>query len=179
MRFVAGLAGKTAGMRVGVHLREALGFGCADRMTANTEHRGVELGRHDRGVVGMLCQRAMTGFAIYVHVLAVLLHCQNVCVTGLAGIVAGEVDRAGGDLSDGGSAVVAVLTEALWDNKVPDHEENEEGEYEQKSEPEKMSCIFEKLHGAKFPSSNDRDPNEVFEKNLTHLLIWPGQLRCM
>lgn len=129
-------------------------------MTADTQDRRVQLGGHDRGVVGMFRQRTVAGFAIDVRVLADLLHFQNVCVTGLAGIVAGVVDRARGDLSDGGPAVVTIFSEALRDNEVPDHKKHHEGDYEQKSEPEKMSCIFEKLHGARFPSSDDRGPDE-------------------
>src|ERR1017187_5041631 len=103
MRLVTGLAGEAAGVLVGVDLREAFGFGGAGRVAADAEDCGVELGWGDRGVVGMLRQRAMAGFAVDVGVLAGGLDGQDVGVAGLAGLVAGEVGGGGGDFADGGS----------------------------------------------------------------------------
>lgn len=100
----------------------------------------------------MLGEGAVACFAINVRVLADFLHFQDVCVTGLAGLVAGEMDGTGGDLADCVSAVVAILSEALGYDEVPDYKEHEEGDYEQKCKPEKMSCIFEKTHRINFPS---------------------------
>jgi hypothetical protein len=36
---------------------------------------------------------------------------------------------------------------------VADYEKQDEGDYEQEKEPEKMSCIFEATHRMVFPSS--------------------------
>ena len=100
----------------------------------------------------MLCQGTMTGFAIHVGVLAGLLRVQNVCVTGLAGIVSGKMDRTGGHLSDRRAAVVAVFSKTLRYNEVADHEEKGKRCDEQKRKPQKMSCIFEEIHRTLFPS---------------------------
>ena len=150
MRLVAGFAGDASGVLLGVDLREVFRLGRAGRMAADAEDSGVEFGRGDRRIVGVLGQRSVAGFAVDVRVLAVLLRVQNVRVAGFARIVAREVDGTGGHLRDRVPAVVPIFPKALRDNKVPDYEKYDEKEYEQKTEPEKMSCIFEKLHGAKF-----------------------------
>jgi len=100
----------------------------------------------------VLCQGTMAGFAVDIGVLARRLHCQNICVTGLTGFVSGKVDGTGSNLRNSGSAVVAIFSEALGYDKVPDHKEDSESNDEQKSEPEKMSCIFEKVHRVILPS---------------------------
>ena len=53
--------------------------------------------------------------------------------------VAGEVDGPGGDLGDGGAAIVAVLAKGLGHDEVANHEKHHEGEDEQKGKPEEMS----------------------------------------
>src|SRR6266702_6291176 len=146
MRLVAGLASEATGMLVRIDLLEAFGLGRAGRMAANTEIGRVEFGGHDRGIVGVLCQGAVTGFAIDVGVLAGLLHLQDVRVASLAGLVAGKMDRACGNLADGGSAVVAVLAEAFRHDEVPDRQEDREGHDKQKRKPQQMPCILEQLH---------------------------------
>lgn len=148
-------------MLVRVYLWESLGLGSAGRMTLDTENGRVQLGRLNRRVVGMLSQRTMTGFAIHVDVLAHLLHFQNVCVTGLAGFVAGKMNRTGSHLTYGGPAVVAILSKGLRHNEVPDHQEKYEGYDEQKRKPQQMSCIFKQLHRKIFPSRGDRERCEA------------------
>jgi hypothetical protein len=61
----------------------------------------------------MFCQRSVARLAVDVGMLATLLFFQDIRVAVLAGLVAGELHRTGGDFSDGVSAVVSVLTEAL------------------------------------------------------------------
>ena len=118
VRLVAGLAGNAAGVIRRIDLGKALGLGRAGRVAADAEHGRVQLGRrYARGIVGVLGQRSVTGFAVHVRVLAGLLYVQNVGVAGLAGLVAGELDRARCDLGDGGAAVVSVLSEARGTTK--------------------------------------------------------------
>lgn len=142
---MAGFAGNAAGMLLGVYLREALGFGGARRMTTDAEDCGVELWGSerrrsvDRHCIYVLLQRTVAGFAVDGHVLAGGFGGENVGVAGLAGLVTGEVDRAGGHLADSGAAIVAVLSEALGHDKVTNDEEGREGDDEEKSKSEKMS----------------------------------------
>ena len=98
MWLVAGLAGQSTGVLVRVNLGKVFGFGGTGRMAAHAEDRSVQFGWQNRGVVGVLGQGTVAGFAVYVCVLTALLHLQNVGVAGLTGVVAGEVNRAGGDL---------------------------------------------------------------------------------
>lgn len=136
MRLVAGFAGNAAGMLLGIDLREGFGFGGARRVAADAEDRGIELGRRDRGIVGVLGQGPVAGFAVDVDVLAGLLGVEDIRVTGLARLVAGIVDRLGCDLGYGSATIVAVLSEGLGHNKVADYKEHRKGGDEQESEPE-------------------------------------------
>ena len=152
MRLVAGLAGEAAGVLVGVDLREALGFGSAGRMAADAEDGGVELWRGDGWVVCVLRQGAVAGFTVHAGVLAGFFGVEDVRMAGLAGLVAGEMDGTSGNLTDCGSAVMAVFAKGLGHDEVPDNKEHEEGNDEQERKPKQMSCIFEKAHRVNFPS---------------------------
>jgi len=153
MRLMAGFAGEAAGVLIGVHLREALGFGGAGGVTADAEDGGVELRWGDGGIVGVFRQRAVAGFAVDVGVLARGLDGEDVGVTGFTGLVAGEVDRTGGYLADGGAAVVAVLSEGFGHDEVANDEKHRESDDEQSGKSEEMACVFEEaIHRAKCPS---------------------------
>ncbi len=65
----------------------------------------------------MLCQWTMASFATDLSVHASLLHFLDVGVASLASLVAGEVDRMGGNLCDGSSAVMSILSETMRDKK--------------------------------------------------------------
>ena len=142
MRLVACLAGHPAGVLHRVDLRETAWFGGAGRMAANAQHGCVDLVRLDGWVVRVLCQRTVAGLAVHVLVLARLLRLRNVGMAGLAGLVAGVVQRAGGNLADGRPAVVAVLSEALRHNEVPHHKKDRERHHEEKRKAEEMSSIL-------------------------------------
>ena len=139
MRLVAGFAGNAAGVLVGVDLREVFGFGGAGSVALDAEDGGVQLGRGDRRIVGVVGQRTVAGFAIDVGVLAGLLGVEDVRVAGLAALVAGEVDGLGCDLGYGCAAIVAILSERLGDDEVANHEKHHKGDDEQESESEKMT----------------------------------------
>ena len=79
---------------------------------------GVRWRGLDGRVVGMLCQRTMAGFAIHLRVHAAPLHFLDVGVAGLASLMAGVVDRMGGNLRDGSSAVVSILPKASRNKKA-------------------------------------------------------------
>jgi hypothetical protein len=107
----------------------------------------------------MLCQRSVASFAVHISVLARGLCLQDVGVARFACFVSGEVNRASCDLCDCGAAVVPVLPKTLRHNEVPNHKENDKGDYKQEREPEEVSCIFEEVHriNFSFPTSATRD----------------------
>ena len=98
-------------MLIGIDLRKRFGFGGAGGMAADAEHRGVRLAGIDGWIVGVLRQRTVTGLAVHLGVLAAGFCLGHVGVAGFAGLVSGEMDGVGGDLGDGGAAVVSVLAE--------------------------------------------------------------------
>ena len=171
MRLMAGFAGQAAGVLVGVYLWEALGFGGTGRMTADTEDCGVEFGwgewrrRAVRHCVHVFLQRAVAGFAVYGHVLAGGLGGDDVAVAGFAGSVSGEMNWTGGDLADGGSAVVAVFSEGLGHDVVANDEERHESDDEQSGKSEEMAYIFEAIHRAICPSGGDWTWGTLFHDN--------------
>ena len=83
--------------------------------------------------------------------LALALHVKYVHVAALASLVAGELDRVGGDFTDGRTAIMPILAKALRHNKVAHHQKHQKGEDKESCKPEKMSCILEKTHQAPFP----------------------------
>ena len=66
---MACIAELTAGMLLGVDLRKTLGLGDVFEVAANTKMSNIgELGFYARGIVGVLGQRAVAGFAVDVSV---------------------------------------------------------------------------------------------------------------
>jgi len=78
----------------------------------------------------MLRQGSVAGFAVYMRMLAVLLHVQNVRVAGLAGLVTRELYRVSGNITNGRAAIVTILPKGLGDNKPSYHQKQQKGEYE-------------------------------------------------
>jgi hypothetical protein len=90
--------------------------------------------------------RAVAGFAVYMRMFAGLLYVRYVRVAGFACIVTSELNGMRGDFADCGSAIVPILSKALWDNEMTHHQKHQKGENEKPSKPEKMPCIFEDTH---------------------------------
>ena len=107
-------------------------------MTADAEDGGVKLRRGDGGIVGVFVERAVADFAVQRRVLAGLLGGEDVAVAGLAGFVAGVVQRLASDIADGVGAVVAVLAEALGNDEATDTPEDEESHDEESGEAVEM-----------------------------------------
>lgn len=153
MGLMTGFAGEAAGVLAGVDLGEGFGFGGAGGVAADAEDGGVKLGRGDGRVVGVVGQGAVAGFAVDVGVLAGGFDGENVGVAGFAGLVSGKFDGPGGDLGDGGPAIMAVLSEAPGHDEVTNDEKHYEGDDEEKGKSKEMSCIFEAIHRAISPSA--------------------------
>jgi hypothetical protein len=75
------------------------------------------------------------------------------------------VDGVGGDLADGGPAIVAVFSEGFGNDEVADDEEHHEGDDEEECEPEKMSCVFEATHPTYFLPGRTGDSGEAVDAN--------------
>jgi hypothetical protein len=58
-----------------------------------------------------------------------------------------ELDWPGRDFGHATSAVVAVLSKTLRDQKTTDNQEQQEAEHEHPGQAEKMSRIVEDIHG--------------------------------
>lgn len=90
-------------------------------MATNAQRGRVELRRrHVAGIVGVLCLRTMTGFAMYGGVFTCLLGVGHVGVTGFARLLACVVKGVSGNLSNGCGAVVAIFAEGGRDYKTSD-----------------------------------------------------------
>lgn len=116
-------------------------------------------------VAGMIGERSMAGFAMDIGMLACLLYLENVGMTGFARLMTCEVDGTGGNLSNGGSTVVAIFAEALRNNKATDHQKEYEANDEQKSKPEKMSCILEVAHSQILSSTSFKKLSRVLARS--------------
>ena len=118
VRLVAGFAGQTIGVVRGTTWGKPLGLAALAAWQRDAENGCIQLWRvAPTRIVGVLGQRPMTGLAVHLRVLAALLHCRDVGVAGLASLMAREVDWTSGNLGDGVSAIVTVLSKALR-NKV-------------------------------------------------------------
>jgi hypothetical protein len=128
-------------------LREVLRFGGIRFMTANAQHGGIKFGGlHRTGIIGMFRQGPVARFAVDVHMLAAVLFAQHVCVAVLAGLVAGKVHRASGDLAHGVSTIVSVLPETPGHKKCTHSHKHQAANDENRSQTKQVPSIFENIH---------------------------------
>jgi len=145
---MTGLAGQATRVVRRCDLRKSLWLGRACRVTANAKNGGIELRWNDGWIIGVLSKRPMAGLAVDTRMFARLLHIQHVGVAGLAGIMAGEVDRAGGYLCNRRSTVVSIFAEALRHDEVANDQEDHKGNHKEKRESEEMPGVLEVDHAA-------------------------------
>ncbi len=115
-------------------------------MADRTQKGGIEFGGLQGWIVRVLCQRPVAGLAIQERVLALRLLIQDIRVAGFAALVAGEVNRPGGEVGQGLAAIVPVLSETLGDQKPPNGQEQRQTDKKDSSQSKKMSCILEGVH---------------------------------
>ena len=102
MRRVTGLTGLVGGVLFADDLGELRRFGDICFVTARAKRSGVgEFRNHRSRITGMVGQRPVAGFAIYMRMLAGLLHVNNVRVALLTGLVTGVGDWARRDFCQG------------------------------------------------------------------------------
>jgi len=118
-------------------------------VTPDAQHRRIEFGGLDRArVLGMFRQGSVARFAVDVRVPAALLFFEDIRMAIFASLVAGEVHRVGGDFGQGISAVVSILSEALWHKKRAHPKKREDADDENRYQPKEVSCILEGIHKA-------------------------------
>jgi hypothetical protein len=131
----------------GSNVRESFRLGDVRLVTADAQNGGVESGGLDRArVICVFRQRPVAGLTIDVHMPAAFLFLQDVGVTVFASLVAGIVHGAGGDLRDGISAVVSILSKALWHKKRAHSHKRQAADDENRSQPKQVLRIFEGIH---------------------------------
>jgi hypothetical protein len=117
-------------------------------VTARANDGGVwQLWLHRR-IVSVFALCSVAGFAGNVGVTAQFLLVYDVGVAALAGVMAGENWRAGSDLGDGVSAVVAILTETFGNDGGTQQDEYCQENCDEDGEANEMFCVLE--HGC-FP----------------------------
>ena len=145
MGLVTGVAGTSAGVVCGRYLREPFRLGAVGFMATRTKNGGVELRRLNAGVVCMVGQCAVTGFAGDYDVLAMALLVDDIGVAGLAGLVTGVDDGLRGDFSNSRTAEVAVLAKAFGDDGCAHDHKRRENEQHDNGEPDQMFYVLEQV----------------------------------
>ncbi len=139
---MAGVAGKSAGVVGSNDLRKPLRLGAVGFMTSRADDGRVELSRLNAGIISMLRQCAMAGFARDYHVLSRLLLVGDVGVASLASLVASVDDGSGGNFGDGGPAVVPVLTKTLGDNGCAHNHKCQQHDQHHRGKPDQMFYVL-------------------------------------
>ena len=88
----------------------------------------------------------MAGFAVDAGVFTGGLGGDDVGMANFAGLVAGVLDRAVGQVLQSGAAIVPVLAEAFGRNDGAKHEDGSCAYDEEGCESEQMSCVLKDSH---------------------------------
>ena len=94
----------------------------------------------------MFRQRSVAGFAVHVRMFALALHIQHIGVAGFASLVAGKLHGVGGDLANGGAAIVPVLSKTLRNDVTSNNKKDNKGENKKSRKSEEMPGILENAH---------------------------------
>ena len=94
----------------------------------------------------MLRERAVTGLTTDGGVLALFLLVGYVRMAGFACLMAGEAEGFRSDFGNGRSAVVPVLSKAVWHEPAAYPQENQDSDDENPRKPKEMTGIAEKSH---------------------------------
>jgi hypothetical protein len=130
----------------GGDLRETPGLCRVRLVAAGAELSAIELGGLQRGIVYVLRQGSVAGFAIHVRMLPLHFLSEDVYVAGFAVLVAGKIHRPGGDFGYCSPAIVPVLSETFGNQKPADTQEQEDTDKENPGQSKEMSCVLEGIH---------------------------------
>ncbi len=128
----------------GDDLWECIGLGAVDLVTPGADDGCVgQLGLRRCWVFSVLALRPVAGFAGNVGMAAELFLIDDVGVASLAGVMPGKNRRAGSNLADSITAIVAVLSEALGDNGLAQQDEDYQQDGDDNREPNEMFDVLE------------------------------------
>jgi hypothetical protein len=148
MGLVAGVASEASGVLCSDDLGKVFRLRAVCLVATGAEYCRIEFGGfYGSGIIRVLGQRSVAGFAIHLRMLTEVFLVKDVDMAGLAGLMAGEFNRPGRDFGHCISAVVPVLSKTFRDQETTDKQEYKETEHENPSQAEKMPCIFEDIHG--------------------------------
>lgn len=84
----------------------------------------------------MLGQGSVARLAVHVRMLAFALYIEDIAMAGFACLMAGELYLPCSDLANRSAAIVPILSEASWNDVMPNDEKDDEGENEESRESE-------------------------------------------
>ena len=137
---MAGLTSDSAGVRGCIHLWEPGGLGNILLVaTRANDCRVRQRGYQRSGILGVLRQRTMAGFAVHMSMLAVALRVGDIGMAGLAGLVTSVVNGPGGQFVERVAAIMPILAEGLGNQRSAYGEEPEDTGEENSGQPEEMA----------------------------------------
>jgi hypothetical protein len=147
------VAGHAAGMLGGNDLGKASWLGRVFFVATPAEVGNVgQLRNVRRGIVGMLRQGAMTGFARYVSVLAGCARFGLVVMAENASVLPRVSDGPLPDQPKRTGAIVAVLSKSLGDNRATHHQKYGQAGQQNQSRANQMTCVpHQTAHCSLFP----------------------------
>lgn len=140
---MARVAGEPPGMLCGHDLRKPLRLGAVCLMTARANDRSVELRRLNAGIIRMIRQRPVAGFAGDNDVLPRLLLVRDIAMATFAGLVTSVDDGLGRDLGYGGAAKVSVLAKALGDDDCAHDHKRRKCDQHDRRQPDQVFYVLE------------------------------------
>lgn len=147
MGLMARIAGQSLGMLRGGDLGKPFRFRGVGLMAACAQHGGVRQCRFQRGILRVLRERAVAGFAVHVGMLAGLLRFEDVRMTGFTGFMTGVQNGKGRDFTNRSCAIVTVLPEALWHKPGAKAQEQDRPQQEDPGDSQQMFRVSESMHG--------------------------------
>jgi hypothetical protein len=110
------------------------------------EPRDIQLHWLDRGgIIGVLCERYVTGLAVDVRVDAFGLDLCDIGMAILAGVMAGKGNGVRGKLSNGRASIGTVLPKALRNGGGPENDKRNEAQEKDASQTNQMLRILESI----------------------------------
>jgi hypothetical protein len=147
MGLMADVAELAAGVLLGIDLRESLGLGDILGMAADAEMGHIWLLRRQAlGIVGVLCERTMTGFAVDADVNAFGFGVGHVRVAPIACFMARVGDGARCDFGESVPPEVAITPKALGDESAAKDEEEDQADEEDCGHAEEMGDVLQLDH---------------------------------
>ena len=135
-------------MVCGYYLWKPLRLGAVGFMTSHADDGGFDPRRLNAGIIRMVRQCAVAGFARDDQVLSSLLLVGDVGVTSLASLMASVDDGSGGKFGDGGAAEMPVLAKTLGDNGCAHNHKCQQHDQHHGGQPDEMFYVLEQARAS-------------------------------